>query len=262
MAGDEVATSALRAELDHWRASRRTARVWIRDDDAVETTPQLDRFIGLLERQQAPALFAVIPSHLQANLVPALTSHDGLFACVHGWAHANHARPDSKTCEYGPERRLQDVDRELTRGREIVLSGFGARAVDMFVPPWNRIDTRWLPRVAAAGFAAISTHGERLIADASSGLCVRNAHVDIMDWRGGRVGRPLNHVARTLADELCRSRMGAGHPVALLTHHLVHDERANAVLEEILALLSTNSAVEWLLPNGLIRDHAQRAETE
>ena len=39
----------LQAELDRWQEAGKTARFWLRDDDAIEPTPQLERFLVLAE---------------------------------------------------------------------------------------------------------------------------------------------------------------------------------------------------------------------
>ena len=64
----------------------------------------------------------------------------------HGWCHANHAAdfPGSgKKSEYPAERHPVDVADELDEGRQRLRSLFGARALRIFVPPWNRLCPIW-----------------------------------------------------------------------------------------------------------------------
>ena len=44
----------LNAELDRWHKAGKTARFWLRDDDAVEPTPELER-----QRSQYAAYLAM-----------------------------------------------------------------------------------------------------------------------------------------------------------------------------------------------------------
>jgi hypothetical protein len=58
-----------------------------------------------------------------------------------------------------------------------------------------------------------------------------NAHVDLIDWKGGRgfIGEAASLAA--VVEALARARAGTGEPVGILSHHLVMDDRAWEFLE-------------------------------
>jgi len=228
------------------------ARLWLRDDDVREPTPQLDLFVRLLDRHRVPALLAAIPDGLKTELRSVLDEHDVVSACVHGWAHTNHAPADQRKCEFGSTRVRDDVMAELERGLAIVRQTLPRQAMNIFVPPWNRIAPTWLDAIAEAGFQGVSTLGDQFVGTAPSGLAVCNVHVDIMAWRNGPIARPLHAIAADLAKALHASRGHGNTPVGILTHHLVHDAQANARLDHLLTRLNQCSGVQWLTPDQLI----------
>lgn len=94
----------LEAELDRWRQAGRTARFWLRDDDAVEPTPALDRLVALSGQHRVPMTLAVIPEHTGEALAQRLTVHRDIDVAVHGWSHVNFAGAGEKKQELGPHR--------------------------------------------------------------------------------------------------------------------------------------------------------------
>ncbi|TMV59615.1 hypothetical protein FGG78_35815, partial [Thioclava sp. BHET1] len=60
--------AAVKTELDRWAAAGRRADLWLRDDDAVAPTAQLDRLIALTGAARVPVLLAVIPRDTDAAL--------------------------------------------------------------------------------------------------------------------------------------------------------------------------------------------------
>jgi len=94
------------------------------------------------------------------------------------------------------------------------------------------------------GFAALSRFGTGKL-DAAEGLKELNTHVDLMDWKGGRIGRPPADVAADLAVALAAARDDGLRPVGILTHHLAHDAQAWETLDGLLALATRHPAAEW-----------------
>src|SRR5262245_24753752 len=168
----------LEAELARWQNAGRVADLWLRDDDAVQPTSALDRLVNASAGAAIPLTLAVIPARVERSLAERVASEPALTAAVHGWAHANHAPADEKKQELGPHRAADIVLGELSDARIIVDSLFGAAALPMLVPPWNRIDPALLPSLAGIGFTAVSAFGRAKTAP----IRTLNTHVDLIDW--------------------------------------------------------------------------------
>src|SRR5205823_13065369 len=101
-------------ELDRWHDAGVTARLWLRDDDAVQPSPLLDELGELTERFRVPVTLAVIPATTGEALVQYLCGVPHMSPAIHGWAHANHAPAGEKKQEIGRHRERAVVLRELT----------------------------------------------------------------------------------------------------------------------------------------------------
>lgn len=239
----------LGAELDAWRAAGRSATLWWRDDDAAKPEPALDRLLELRRTLDVPLCLAVIPAAAQATLAEALAAEPGASVASHGYAHVNHAGTQGRKAEFGPERPLADMIGELKAGHERIGALFGAAARPILVPPWNRIAPALVPKLPEAGFRGLSTVEARTPLEANAGLVQVNIHADLIDWRGsgGFLGAEAT-LARIVA-HLAARRSGsadADEPTGLLSHHLVHDEKAWDFLATYLERTRAHRAVRWL----------------
>ena len=188
------AWATVEAELDRAFEAGRRLRIWLRDDDCVAVTPALERLASLCHRFDLAILLAVIPELAEPGLAEWIAAHPAVTPCQHGFAHRNHAAPGERARELGG-RPVEAVLDDLARGRAILQALFGDRLSDILVPPWNRIDAdlvSWLPGL---GYSALSTFGPPQ-PDAVRHL---NCDLDIIDWRNGRVGRPIDDLLRKLA---------------------------------------------------------------
>lgn len=209
---------------------------WLRDDDAVEPTAALDRLLRITARSAVPVLLAVIPAHAGAALAARLAEERRVGVGVHGWSHANHAPPSEKKQELGPHRPADLVLAELAEGRRRLSAAFGG-FVPVLVPPWNRIDPALAECLPGLGFEALSAFG----AFRAKALPAINSTVDIIDWHGGRKGRPEEE----LIDGIVRQIGHSGSvTVGILGHHLVHDEAAWNFLERLFE--ATAEGVSWV----------------
>lgn len=238
----EAGWDALTRELDQWPAQGLAARLWLRDDDAVAPTPALERLIALASRWQAPVLLAVIPANATPALAERLAQEPLVDPCQHGWAHANHANPGEKKSEFGLQRPLEAALDNIARGQARMTALFGARALPVFVPPWNRI----APAVAAAlpvlGFRALSSFGPP---PPRPPLIQLNCGLDLIDWRNGRGSLPAAALNARLTALLAEARAQGGAAVGVLAHHLTHDAAAWAYLDRLLACTRSHTSVSW-----------------
>jgi hypothetical protein len=239
----------LYAELDRWTQAGRVADFWLRDDDAVQPTAALDRLLDLTGRRSIPAMLAVIPAHAGEQLAARLAPERHIVVAVHGWAHENHAPAGEKKQELGPHRAGDIVLGELSRAKAVIDRLFANKAAPVLVPPWNRIYRALLPSLPEIGFAALSVFGKAKWAS----LPIVNAHVDIIDWHGGRCGKDHAILMQELAEALrWRREAGSREAVGVLTHHLVHDESAWLFLERLFEATAENPACRWASIRDLI----------
>ena len=234
----------LRTELAIWRRERLTLPLWWRDDDAVQPIPALERLLALSTDLGLPVHLAVIPLRATTALADRLADEETAVALVHGWAHENHAPPDQKKAEFGHPR--PDAAAQTADALERLKALFGPRLLEMFVPPWNRIDPEMIARIAAQGYRALSTYTPRLHRLAAPGLVQINTHADPIHWRGGGGLVPPEELIGGLVTLLQNRRAGledAAEPLGFLTHHLVHDDAIWGVTERCLATLLEGGAV-------------------
>ncbi len=240
---------ALADELDRWAGDGRTATLWWRDDDATRPSAALDRLLELRAGAGAPLSLAVIAATAGRAAAERIAADAEIDVLQHGYAHRNHAPPGERKSELGPERPADAALDELCRGRRRLAGLFGGRALDVLVPPWNRIADELVGRLPGAGFTGLSAYGPRRGARAAPGLRQINTHIDIIDWRGTR-GFVGDEAALSLAlGHLRARRAGAAdgdEPTGLLSHHLVHDEAAWRFVGAFLEATMAHPGARWV----------------
>ena len=165
-------------ELARWRDAGRHADLWWRDDDAVDETPALRRLLAVA---RVPIALAVIPANLQPGLADGLSAGSADAARVavlqHGFSHRNHEPAGHKKAELGAARPSDLVLAELAAGQGMLHRAFGARALPVLTPPWNRIAPAVVDRLAEHGFRGLTTYQPRRAPLAASGLLPNEAVV-------------------------------------------------------------------------------------
>lgn len=241
----------LQAELARWIHASRSAKFWLRDDDAVEPTAALDRLIGLANDFDVPVTLAVIPAHTGEALAERLAAERRICVAVHGWSHENHAPKDRKKQELGPDRPQELVLRQLREGCVLLARLYPDRFVPVLVPPWNRIDAALLPYLKACGFKALSVFGPAKQVETS--VPQINTHVDLMDWHGTRGCRDHAELVGAIVEQLRLRFDGSGEPIGILTHHLVHDESAWVFLTKLFQVVARTPGGRWLSVADLMK---------
>lgn len=236
-------TSLIRA-LDLRAANGNPARLWLRDDDAIAPTTALDHLLALTGAANIPVTLAVIPAHSGPALAKRLNTAKAVSVAVHGWSHTNHAPASEKKQELGPHRPTPQILDELARGFSQLAQLHPAQFAPVLVPPWNRIAPEIVTELPALGFKALSVYGPEATVD----LPLYNTHVDVIDWRGSRTGRP----DAVLMDEIAQAMQRSDAPIGLLTHHLVHDAQVWGFLTRLFALTATHPGCRWVSLPALI----------
>ena len=238
-------------ELTRWQETGHTATLWWRDDDAVRDTPALRRLIAVA---QVPVALAVIPAEMQPDLPQLLAAGraaDDFSVLQHGFCHQNHEPGSRKKAELGAARPASTVLAELAAGWSMLQRGFGARALPVLTPPWNRIDPAVVAGLPQNGFRGLTTYLPRRQAEPVAGLRQANTHVDIIDWHGTRGFLGTEPVLGLLLRHLQARRLGTAditEPTGLLTHHLVHDAASWAFLQRLQDWLSRHPVIRWQPP--------------
>ncbi len=240
----------LKEELQRWQSAGRTARLWLRDDDAIEPTAELEKLAKLAQAFQVPVVLAVIPARTGEPLARWLRSMPHIHPAVHGWSHHNHAPPNEKRQELGPHRPREVIFDELRQGLKHMRLLYAERLFPMLVPPWNRIDPALVEDLPRLGFAALSAFGP---VPRTSPIPIINAHVDIIDSKAGNRARAPFQLLRQLADELARARAGGGYPVGILSHHLGGDAAALRFLKHLFQRTARHPACRWHAPVDLVQ---------
>ncbi|WP_332685895.1 polysaccharide deacetylase family protein [Bosea sp. (in: a-proteobacteria)] len=248
---------ALIAELDRWALAGRRIALWLRDDDAVTPSAQLDRLAALAERFAAPVLLATIPMLAEEALARRLESAPLLFPCQHGAWHRNHAPAAQKKAEVGNHRPADGVLLEIAQGWQRLRELFGARALPVFVPPWNRIDPGIAAGLPELGLAGLSCFRNFALGPQGGPVLV-NSDLDLIDWHHGRTGRSagdlLAEMLARLADRRQRPEPKAS--FGLLLHHRDHDATTWAFLDTLLARIADHPAVTLAAPSMLFAPSA------
>ncbi|MGH7093661.1 MAG: polysaccharide deacetylase family protein [Stellaceae bacterium] len=237
--------SDLADELDRWEEAGRVAALWWRDDDAAAMTPGLARLLGLAGA--VPLALAVIPADADGQLAVALRPLANVAVLQHGWRHANHAAAGKKS-EFPPERAAALVAADLAAGRERLAALFGAAALPVLVPPWNRFAPAFERLLAAAGIAGLSAMAPRRPPPLDPHIAALDVHVDLVAWRGDRGFIGEAAALGLLVSALRARRLGladAAAPTGVLTHHLLLDAATGDFLARLTALVTAHPAARW-----------------
>ena len=211
----------LEAELARWRTADLTPRLWWRDDDAQQVTPDLETLLDQSDRHAIPVHLAVIPQGLNSNLAPRLDDSDHAYVLQHGLAHINHEPKGSPASEVGDTRALHLQEDDLRHGWDILATAGLPRLLRGFVPPWNRISDATRLHLPAWGYSFLSAYEGRGDTTPVAGLSHINAHLDPIRWKYNRVFRGEGKMLDMLLEHFKDRRANApAKPVGFVTHHL------------------------------------------
>ena len=239
----------LQLELDRWAAAGKTASFWWRDDDVVEETPQLHRLDALSREMNIPVAVAVIPAQLQKSLPRYLGSRNNFVALQHGYSHINYAAAEAKKIELGGNRSTDEVQADLSLGRQQLDKVLGEQFIPVLVPPWNRIESRLYPALSQLGFCGFSAIWARKAVYLADRVLQVNTHLDPVNWRHNRDFIGDTNALEQLLTQLSSSRLTGDdmtEPTGILTHHLMQTEEVWSFCRTLFEMLNRHPAVQWL----------------
>src|SRR5918912_3305531 len=239
------------AELDRWGQSGRIASLWWRDDDAIAPSPELTSLLQLAG--DAPIALAVIPAEARPGLAALIKKMPRVTALQHGWRHDNHALADTKKSEVPADRPAAAVAAELAEGRAKLTALFGARALPVFVPPWNRFADGFVPLLTKIGIRGLSAMASRNVKTLPPNIVSMDAHIDLVAWKDGKRFIGTAAALSALIGHLRARRLGRtmlGQTVlsavtGILTHHLVMDRAGAGFLDRLVATIERPPAAPW-----------------
>lgn len=242
--------TALTDEVARWGDAGRRVEFWWRDDDACQATAALQRLLQLARDAQVPLALAAIPQDFDAAVVaPGISP---AYLMQHGADHCNRAAIGQKKTEFPASEPVAQALVRLRVGRERVESAASGHALQVLVPPWNRIaSTLLVDALAGAGYKGLSRFGPRQGRLAAPELVQVNTHVDIIDWRGGRGFAGEDLLLAQAVDHLRAKRTGLvdpTEPTGWLTHHAVHDEHCWEFLHRLILTTVAWDHVDWVRP--------------
>lgn len=215
-------------------ASAAPVRLWWRDDDAGRDHPKLAALLDLAHRREAPLALAVVPAWLEKACAKQILACPMATVLQHGIAHDDHARPPQRKIELGGKASAAELSHGLARSWQHLAQAFGPRAMPVLVPPWNRIDRSLVPKLPTLGFCGLSTFGSRGSRLGADGLVQINTHLDLVAWRDAARPLGLDEACERLASLLS---LADREPIGILSHHLVMDAVAFALLDRLLGLV-------------------------
>ena len=261
--GPDAATlfwDGLAEELSAWQERGQVATFWWRDDDAVAASPALARLVALSAATGVPVAIAAIPKLIEPSLPPALAGHPNVWLLQHGFAHIDHAKGLGEGAwELGAHRPLATVLAELEAGREIMGDLFGAPFLPVIAAPWNRIDPRLMPGLAARGFLGVSSYGERPLFPPLADFVEANIHSDPSRWKAGARFRGEAAALEMIVGHLRRRRSGeaqADEPTGIVSHHAALDEASWRFLGDLFRFVAEHPAGAWLSPKQIFSPDA------
>lgn len=211
--------------------------LFFRDDDLGLKPREFARLLTLFAKHDQKLNAAAIPSLLtdeilQASIPYSYQAAPYLQIVSHGYSHTNHEPEGVKKCEFGSSRAPADVRAELEFSRKS-LEGRLENYFPCFVPPWNRIDNKFLPLLSEAGFLMLSRETEVAAKSLNAPVPEFNVAIDLHTRKDGE-----RLEAKEIFRDLARRHEAGDDHAGVMLHHGVMNDEDFATLDELLRNLS------------------------
>lgn len=221
-------------------------QVWLRDDDAIQSTPQLEKLLELCEGSEMPLGLAVIPQFCKENLATRLSDLNSVSVLQHGYNHLSIANPGEKKCEFPEHANINEIKVKIQSGRDRLERFFADQVTPVFVPPWNRFAEKHIDSLKELGFAGIST-----FLNSQTPFHI-NTHFDPVFWKNGKRLHDTNKLISDLID-LISVHAKTGEALGLLTHHLDFKDDAWKFMHDLLRILSQHGNTDFVSVDQLTK---------
>ena len=267
--------------MQRWQNNNIKPRLWLRSDDITGASPALTKLLSLTAQTDIPLILATIPQALENDPQACDTLHHSLAInpkaqiAQHGITHINHAPQSGQKSEFPSPlspKEFHTRKRQLEQSRQKLQQHFAKKFLNVFVPPWNRMDPRYRKCLDSIGFTGLSMRQSHKLITApnmiiprtiSSNITAYDTHLDAIDWKGLRMANPtqsLNaelligdliawlHWQRTqLTNKQTQNSKDCLAPIGILLHHEHHDHCFWTLLERLIQT-TINSGASWVQP--------------
>lgn len=236
-------------EVERSRDAGVAVEFWWRDDDASRETPELTRLLVLAQDSGLPLALAVIPHLVQAQAFVPWPSNASVLQ--HGLEHVNRASAKQKKSEFPESEAGQAALARLWQGQALLRETLAVPVLPVLAPPWNRFPASWAGALAAQGYRGLSTFTPRRQAFPVEGLIQVNTHIDIVDWRNGKVFVGERQALALACEQIQLRRSGVldhKEPIGWLTHHAVQQEASWTFLTRLFQATKELPGLRWLEP--------------
>ena len=236
---------ALDAALERAAECGTTLAFWWRDDDAVASTPRLDRLLALAQRLKVPLSIAAIPALVQ-ELVGAASRGRAARLAPGAWPTPCQPCPVSeKKAEFGPHRALEGLGADASAGLGPCAPRSVRRRCRYSCRPGTGSRPSWPPAAATRlRWALYLRRAARRHRRAIARQCPYRSHRLAGRGRLASPGRAYG-ADHSIARRPRATGARRAEPIGLLTHHLVHDEATWTFCEELLERLAAHSSVRF-----------------
>jgi hypothetical protein len=252
-------------------------RIFVRDDDVGDLTPELQRFFKLFYDREIPVSYQIIPENLTAKCAEFLLAArkkrpDLVEFGQHGLRHQMMVRGKLEFYEFGPERSFDQQAADIAEGRALLRKHLGDAPVPVFTPPRHRYNRDTLKALSGQDFSIFSASSylkphHRLAYGLGRALGLSSVGARGVPYHGRRRpdgglfelsvavtaddgSAPLGS-ARAILSDLAQAT--ADEPMAgLMFHHQVYrDSAREAQLNELVDGLAAMSGVSFHTMNDL-----------
>jgi hypothetical protein len=244
---DRCLTEALAAA-----GTQRPIPVFFRADDVAVPGKRFFKLVDLFSRYQVPLSMSVVPTWLTESRwkrIERLCNKNFKLWCFyqHGWRHINH-EPSGKKQEFGPARPIAEIEHDLVRGRERLMSLIGGTFFPAFTPPWNRCSKTALTVLKATGCKAIS-RSQGASPPAPTGMPDFQVNVDLHTRKEQTAALGWKNLYAELATSIGDGFCG------IMIHHQRMNENALAFLDGLLEKMLTLNAFCFYHLKNLTEDY-------
>lgn len=231
---DRCLTEALTAA-----GSREPIPVFFRADDVAVPGKQFRELVDVFSRYRVPLSMSVVPTWLTAARwkgIQRLCNKNSNLWCFyqHGRRHMNH-ESIGKKYEFGPARPTAEIEHDLMRGRERLMSLMQDAFFPAFTPPWNRCSKETLNVLKISGYRAVS-RSRGASPSAPAGMPDFQVNVDLHTRKERTAVLGWKNLYAELATGI------AGGFCGIMIHHQRMNDNALAFLEGLLERMVTMDA--------------------